>query len=286
MKIISVLCLITFNLMAISANAGGGWTKEKGKLFMKISEWWTISDQHYTNTGGIDPNATRSTFNSSIYAEYGLTDRFTGIVYFPFLSRTTLYEQRSATTRELISEGDAINSIGDTDLTLKYGLIQGKPIVVSASLILGLPLGNNSGGRDGSLQTGDGEFNQMLQIDASTSIKAGNYYPWFSLFTAFNNRTNGYSDEFRFGVETGISVKKWIGILRMTGVQSFKNGDNAFNAIGTSIFANNTEYLTFSPELGYNFSEKVGMSVNYAIALSGRVIFADPAYSVGVYFNL
>ena len=66
--------------------AGGGWPQPKGSGFIKYSNYWLIADQHYTGSGLIDPNRTNGIFSTSIYAEYGITDRLTGVVYFPFLT--------------------------------------------------------------------------------------------------------------------------------------------------------------------------------------------------------
>lgn len=286
MRIIKIIFVMGFIWFSTEAMAGGGWPQPKGGMFLKLSQWWVISDQHYTNTGMIDPNLTRGTYNTSIYAEYGFTDRLTGILYFPFFSRATLNEQVSGTTGQLIAEGDAVNSLGDTDLSLKYGLITDKSIVVSATLTLGLPLGNDSGGRDGSLQTGDGEFNQMISIDASRAFKVGKFYPFLSLRAGLNNRTNDYSDEFRYGVEAGITISKVTLIARVFGVESLNNGADNFNAVGTSLFANNTEYMSFSPEIAFNFTKAFGISASYGTAFSGQLIFANPSYSVGAFLKL
>ena len=53
-----------------------------------------------------------------------------------------------------------------------------------------------------------------------------------------------------------------------------------------SIFANNTEYASLTFETAYYLSNQWGLSVGYTSALSGEIIFADPAYSVGVFFDL
>jgi hypothetical protein len=283
MKLFRSIILTVFLSLSFQAMAGGGWTKDKGTGFYKLGQWWIISDEHYTNTGRIDPNGTRATFLTSFYGEYGLTDRITGIIYLPFFARSLIYEQVSETNGSIITEGEAINSIGDVDLSIKYGLIRNKPIVLSATLTLGLPLGEDAGGSDGSLQTGDGEFNQMITIDASRSFKLGNYYPYLSVNSGINNRTQGFSDEFRYGVESGITMSKFTVIARLYGIKSFKNGDTNFNSSGTSIFANNAEYLVLSPEIAYNFTEKVGISATYFHTLSGKLIFSKPAYSVGVF---
>jgi hypothetical protein len=200
-KILFILALL---LTASSTSwAGGGWPQPKGGGFFKIGQWWVIADRHYTDAGLIDPNVTNAIYNTSLYAEYGLTDRLTGIVYFPFLSRSLFNNTVSAGSGEIIQAGEAINGIGDTDISLKYGLVVDKPVVVSASVLFGLPLGIASGGNDGRLQTGDGEFNQMLRVDASTSFSIGEIEAWSTIYAGYNNRTQGFSDEVRFGVELG-----------------------------------------------------------------------------------
>ncbi len=280
-----VLTLI-FSISISSVLAGGGWPREKGKIYMKLSGWWIVADQHYTNTGMIDPNLTRANYLTSIYAEYGITNRLTGIVYFPFFSRAVVNDQVSGTTGELISEGDALNSIGDTDIQLKYGILQEGSVKISLSLTLGLPTGNSSGGRDGSLQTGDGEFNQLITVDASRSFPLGKINTYATLSAGFNNRTEGFSDEFRYLVEAGLTIGKFIGIVRINAVHSLKNGEDNFNSSGTSLFGNNVSYTAFSPEIGFNISDKFGLTAGYSTAFSGELIFARPSFTAGVFVNL
>ncbi|MCH2080777.1 MAG: hypothetical protein MK226_00230 [Saprospiraceae bacterium] len=287
MKRLCFLIFISF-LFSFSAFAGGGWPQPKGHGFFKFSQWWLISDQHFTDTGLLDPNVTQGIFTTSIYAEYGFTDRLTGILYFPLFSRTYFNNTVSATTGEILTAGEAINGVADTDISLKYGLIVNKPVVLSATLTLGLPFGESQGGTAGNLQLGDGEFNQMLQLDAGTSFQLGKVAAYANAYAGFNNRTNGFSDELRYGIEagTGFFGSKLYTIFRLYGISSLKNGSNRNNENSTSIFANNTEFLTFSPEIAYNINEKWGVSATYASALKGRLIFAAPSYAVGVYLNL
>jgi hypothetical protein len=286
MKKTIIIYLVFCLLIPISAMAGGGWPKPKGRLYIKLSEYWVIANQHFTIGGGIDPNLTRGNFITSVYAEYGVTNRLTGIVYFPFFSRATLNEQVSGTTGDVIIPGEAINSIGDTDIQLKYGLFQEGPFKTSVSLTLGLPTGVSEGGSDGSLQTGDGEFNQMVSIDVSRSIPIGKLNTYASLMVGFNNRTRNFSDEFRYGLEAGIVQGRFIGILRFQGIQSLKNGDPNFNSSGTSLFGNNVSYLAFQPEVGYKFTDKFGISASVGMALFGELIFANPSFTVGAFFDL
>lgn len=278
--------------MVSSAKAGGPWPQKKGKAYIKISEWWIVFKQHYTGTGGLDPNVTTGIFNTTFYGEYGFTDRLTGIAYAPLLSRTYTNNLRSSTTNEILVKGEALNSIGDLDLALKYGLTKpGAKVPVSATLLLGIPTGRTGAGELGNLQTGDGEFNQMIQVDAGTSFQLGKkkkVNSYVSGYVGFNHRTNEFSEEFRYGFEYGVGLannKLWLA-GKLNAIESFKNGATAENTTSTSIFANNSEYISYSLEAAYYVTKKVGVSVGYASAFRGEIIAAAPTYSVGVFFDL
>lgn len=284
-NLLVVLMLVTTSLVF----AGGPWTQKKGKGYYKLSEWWLTYNQHYTDTGEIDPNLTTGIFTTSLYAEYGFSDRLTGIVYAPLFSRNFHNNQVSGTTGEIDIKGEALNSIGDFDLTLKYGLTPSSAkIPISLSLTLGLPFGQTGQGELGILQTGDGEFNQMIQIDGGTGFKIGQTNAYASAYAGFNNRTNGFSEEFRYGIEFGVGLldqKLWL-ISRLGGVESFKNGGFTDPLTNTGIFANNSEYTSFGIEAAYYMTKNAGVSVSFASAFRGQIIAAAPSYSIGVFYDL
>lgn len=281
--------IIVLGLLSVPSFGGGGWTSAKGNGYYKLSQWWIVADQHYTDAGLIDPNVTSGIFNTSLYAEYGFNDRFTGVAYFPFFSRATMNNQVSSTTSDIINAGDAINSIGDTDLGLKYGILKNKKIALAATLKLGLPIGNSSGGRDGNLQTGDGEFNQIIRLDAGLPIGLGKKASaYVNVYSGFNNRSNGFSDEFRYGFEAGVGLMKnklWL-IGRIDGTESLRNGTLGTDISSTSIFANNSEFTSASLEGALYLTNKLGISASFASAFRGEIIFASPSYSVGIFLDI
>lgn len=159
-----------------------GWPKEQGKGYYKIGYSWINGSHFFDNKGnkvGLFPGLNFSTI--SFYGEYGVTDRLTAVLYFPF-----------ATTAKLEDVSGSITTLGDTNVGLRYGLITGKPNVLSATLTLGIPLGratdfdatpvNNSGGGESSLQTGDGEFNPFIKLESGHSFKDGFYASSFATF--------------------------------------------------------------------------------------------------------
>ncbi|MFY0598649.1 MAG: hypothetical protein JXR03_03185 [Cyclobacteriaceae bacterium] len=274
-----IVCVFLIN--ASSLLAGGGWTKEKGKGFLKLSQYFILADSYFNPEGNIiDINPNLGVYRTAAYMEYGISNRITGIAYLPFLSRSVLNAQRQRNGQ--LVEGDAITTIGDTDIGFKYGIIQNKSIVLSSTITFGLPLGNAKGGRTGTLQTGDGEFNQMLSVDASKS-----FYPLPIYATAtlgFNNRTKGFSDEVRFGFEAGYTIKKFTIIARFAGIESLRNGDSTPNA-QQGVFGNNIEFMSLSPELIYKITDKFGVSASIGTAFSGRQVLANPSYEGGLFFE-
>jgi hypothetical protein len=262
--------------------AGGGWPQPKKKFYAKLGQNGITSSKLYDRNGDIiDLLPSAGVYTTSLYAEYGITDRLTAIVYAPFFVRAIKNELKRNQSG-ITEEGDFVNSFGDADISVKYGILTKTPVVLSASLTLGLPLGNDAGGKTRLLQTGDGEFNQMLRVDASHS-----FYPlpiYASAFGAFNNRTNGFSDEVRAGVELGGTVlKKMIIIGKLSTVQSLFNGDD--NVQTNGIFSNNTEFVSPEIEIGYAITSNFGISTSIGLALAGRNILASPNFGAGIYWK-
>ena len=278
-----IVLIIGLGLLVQLSYAGGGWPSPKGNGYFKWSQYVIRSGSYYAPNGEIIDIATASVYITSLYGEYGLTDKLTVIGYVPFFSRATLNEQVDANGNQ-IAPGDAVNSFGDTDISFKYGLITNKPVVMSASVTFGLPFGNDAGGQTGVLQTGDGEFNTMISLEASRGINQGKGY--VNTLLAFNNRSNNFSDEWRWGVEVGHSLTSRLsGALKVYSVNSFNNGSDV-ETPSNGIFSNNIEYLAITPELNYRIKESFGLSTAVGFAASGRRVLASPSFSIGLYLTI
>ena len=281
------LPILALTLVFAFFTTNAQWTKGKGNGYYKLSAWYLEANQHFTSNGEIDPNATRGQFNLNLYGEYGLSNNLDLVAYVPFFSRNFQNDILSGTTGDVITQGEAINSIGDVDLGIRYGFIKKEKVVASIGVTLGLPTGNSQGGSDGSYQTGDGEFNQMIRASVGLPFKLGNTEAYSKSYIGFNNRTENFSDELRLGTELGFKFIDRLWILgRIDIVESLKNGSlNAQNSQG-SIFANNIEFMAAGVEAAYSFSDKWGVSANYTSAFRGEIVFAAPSYSAGIFLNL
>lgn len=262
-----------------SALAGGGWTYVKGKGFVKLSQNAIYSSQLFNPDGEVIDITTIGYYATALYGEYGLSDRFTAIAYVPFFTRNTLNKTRFRFSGMEIP-GDELNSVGDIDLSLKYGFYKSDTWVASVQVLFGLPTGKVAGGETGILQSGDGEFNQMIRFDVSRPLSEK---AWVSAYAGLNNRTNDFSDEYRLGAEVGTKFcNRFLAIAKVDVVQSFFNGD-ADPTQGGTIFSNNTEYISPSLEVAYEWNNEIGFSLSAAGAFAGKNILAAPNYGIGIY---
>lgn len=262
-----------------SVSMAGGWPKEKGKGYYKLSYSFINGKFFYNNDGDKVALARELGFyTTSFYGEYGLTDRLTVITYLPFATTAKLGNQPGV-------PGGSITTIGDTNLGFRYGLLTGKPNVLSASVTLGIPLGktsNDTTGTAASLQTGDGEFNQLVKLESGHSLGGGFYA---STFAGVNFRSNGFSEEVRFGGEIGHVGKSLIGILKFQSITSLKNGEDS-GAASQDFFNNNMELFSIAPEIALKLSDTFGVTVNYTAYLSGKKTLASPNTTIGLYLDL
>ncbi len=278
-----ILLLLTFiSISSLNLFAGGGWVYGKNQGYFKLAQNVIRSPHFFDADGNITDIPTVSLYTTSLYAEYGISDQLNALVYMPFFVRSTLNKVKFNQSGNVIP-GDEINSFGDTNIGLKYGFFQDKTIVMAASITLGLPLGSSEVSAERILQTGDGEFNQLVKIEASHSFYPKPFYA--SATIGFNNRTKGFSDEFHAGIEAGVTLASFVGIIRMYSVNSLYNG-NGGQAGGNGVFANNTEYLSFVPEIICNINDKLGAAASGGFAFSGKRILAAPNWSIGVFMNL
>lgn len=278
MKKSITLILLLITGVAFSQSA---WNKKKGSGFFKLSESIIVSDQFFDNSSEIVDITTTGVYITSIYGEYGISDKITAFAYMPFFFRNTLNEIEFSTSNTS-QPGDELNSFGDTDIGLAYAILQDSKFVLNASLMFGLPLGNDGGGDTGLLQSGDGEFNQLIKANWGYSFYPAPFYATGSI--GFNNRTNDFSDELHWSAEVGVSIKDNFNLaLKVYNITSFENGDALSSQNG--IFANNTEFLSIGPELSYTYNNKFGISATVQGAASGRNILASPNYSAGIHYQ-
>ena len=270
--------ILTMVLLAPSVLKAQAWTKAEGTGFYKL-DFSRISATDVFNTKSeVIPFRTITNNITSFYGEYGVTNKFTLLGYVPFLINNKLGETKNATGGIVLPAVSETN-FGDVDLGFRYQLFNKNGISLSVNLLLGLPTGNST--QKEGLLTGDGEFNQMLKL----AIGTGKTRWWTQGALGFNNRTKGFSDEFRYDFEFGYKFfnDRLLTILKLNGIESLDNGTAKENIVG--VFSNNVEYAGVGPEVLYyvNDKKKMGVSLRVAGSLKGRNILAAPSIAVGVF---
>jgi protein XagA len=276
----SLLCLF----FDFDQAAATGWPQPKGHGFYKLDFYSIRARRFFSDDRQVyDINGAGTLFGAyttSLYAEYGLTNRLTAVAYVPFFVRNTVNEGVGAITGEVLQPGLEHNNIGDIDLSLKYLLWKKNRFVLSSTLMLGLPTGNSN--QPNLLYTGDGEFNQFLRLDWGYGANR-----WYATgYVGLNNRTNNFSEELRYFGELGFWFlpEKLMGSLKLSAVHSFNNGSP--ENTGNGLFSNNVEFVSPQAGLTYQFNKKCGISVLAGGAVMGRNVLAAPAFSVGVFAKI
>jgi hypothetical protein len=260
----------------------GAWTQKRGKGYYELKFQMIRANRFYEPSGKIISIPTLAEYTASIYGEYGINDWLTVVGDFPFYKRITLNRQVGARTGFVFFPGDSVSGISDAEVGVRVGLLRGGPTVFSAGLKLGLPIGDDT--QVNGLFTGDGEFNQIFSLQLGHS-----FYPkplYFTGEAGVNNRSNGYSDEFRYEAEIGYTIGSNLTLhFKVNGMESFHNGDDAVQGGMGGLFANNQEYLAYGPGVFYNFYKNVGVNVRAAFATRGQNVLARPAFFFGIFLK-
>jgi protein XagA len=270
--------IILISSLTPSVLKAQAWTKSKGHGFYKLDFSSIKATDIFNTKGDIAPFRTLGNYTTSFYGEYGITNKITAIAYVPFFVRNVVNETKGQQTGNIIEPGIINNNFGDVDLGLRFALPI-KTFAMSATLTFGLPTGDAK--QADALFTGDGEFNQMLKLAAGTGAKRW----WGQAAVGFNNRTKGFSDEFRYDFEFGYKFfnERFLAILKINGIESLNNG-TALEA-NTGLFSNNVEYMGVGPEFLYyaNAKKTIGVSARIAGAFKGQNVLAAPSMSVGIF---
>jgi protein XagA len=275
---VSLILILAF-LATPSVSTAQAWAKSKGAGFYKLDYSVIRATDVYDKTGEVVPFRTLTNHAASFYGEYGITDKLTVMAYVPFFVRNTVNATKGAQTGNIIEPAIANNNFGDVDLAFRYGLYNKNGIAVSANLFLGLPTGDAK--QSDGLFTGDGEFNQMLKIAVGT----GKSKWWTQAAVGYNNRTKGFSSEFRYDFEFGYKFfnDRLLAMFKINGIESLNNG--TAKEASTGLFSNNVEFMGIGPELLYYINKKknMGVSFRFAGAAKGQNVLAAPSTAFGVF---
>lgn len=280
----TIFLFLSILMLTQNISRANGWPQPRGHGFFKLDFYSIRARQFYGMDGNIyDINGAGTllgNYTASFYGEYGLSNRITAIAYVPFWVRNTVNEGKGALTGEILQPGLENTAVGDIDLGFRVGLLRKGAWVLSASAMFGIPSGDFS--NPDLLYTGDGEFNQLVKFEWGYGQAR-----WYATGNVgFNNRTKGFSEEFRYHLEAGywFLPGKFLATVKLAGIESFNNGNP--EGSGNGLFSNNVEFVSPQFALTYEHRQKWGVTAQVAGAVSGRNVLAAPAVSVGVYLKV
>jgi hypothetical protein len=269
-------------VLTIEGAYAGAWTYKRGHGYYELKMQIIRANQFYEPNGNKIDIPTLAEYRVAFYGEYGLNDWLALIVQFPFYNRITLNRQVGRSSGFVFFPGDSVAGIADADLGIRVGLIRDRPTVVSLGVKLGLPIGDDT--QENGLLTGDGELNQLFTLQVGHS-----FYPRPMYFTGevgVNNRTKGYSDEFRYEAELGYTFGNHLTLaFKVHGAEPFRNGDDAVTGGMGGLYANNQRYLAYGPAVFYDFSRSFGIGARIEGASRVQNALAAPAYVFGVFLK-
>ena len=267
MRLSSRAIVVSLAALVLSPAFAGAWTQEAGEGYWQFSQRATRVDFYYDADGARVPIPTLTDLTSTFYFEYGASRRVTPFAYVPFLEHQTL------------ASGASLTGVADIDLGARIALLRKGRGVLSLQITLGIPTGHSEPVE--GLATGDGEWNGIAMLQAGLSFAKAPVY--ISGEVGFDERTRGFSDEFRYSGEVGWTFHpRWSLTGRIRGVRSLHNGRPDAGTGTLGLYANDVEYLIFTPELAFAFRKDAWIAATVDTANGARNSIGGPTYAITV----
>jgi len=248
----------------------------KGNYQLRFNQLYTASNSFFDSNEESIKIRTNSISSTNFSVDYALTNRFIIHATVPVFVRSTVngiqYNQTGKT-----EQGSALNSFGDSEVGVKVNLFKRLPFQTTGFVTLGLPFGKKDKvGLDTDLQTGDGEFNQLI------GIKLQKYFSSFFVngYTSFNNRSKDFSNEIRYGFEAGYLGNKFNVSVRLNAIESLF--DKTAPVSQNGIFSNHRELVSPGVEILYKVTKRIGVFGSSDFVIAGRNTLNAPLFALGV----
>ena len=274
--------LLILTMFCYGITFGEGWTKKAGTGYYALDfRFLNTSKYHNSEGDNVDIDGVVD-LAINLYSEYGLTDNLTIKLNFPFY-KILKNDQKCPPGENCLNKEN--KGIGDIDLGLRYKLGTLGNTTFGAGLTFGIPINaDDIYGKGSKLALSDGEFNQIMSLEAGHSL-----YPlpaYISGSVKFNNRDEGFSDQFYFGAEGGYKLSNnFLLNLRVNFLKSLNNGDKKNFDDLIPVLANNQEYLAIRFGAFYNFYKNYGISFTSDFGIYAKNILSAPVFSIGFFIK-
>jgi len=254
----------------------GAWTQKKGTGYYKADFRYLGGNKIYDSNGDKIAIPDFKDITVGVFGSYGVTDDFTLM-----LNAAVFKSVKLDTSTVALGFKNEVSGFGDILVGGKYKLAKFGQSFMSGKLLINLPTGESS--PDGGLWTGSGDYHQTLGLEYGYSL-----WPipgYLNAGVTYTNRTQGFSDEFRYGIEAGYTIIQNLSlVVRFHGQVSMKNGDENVKG-GFGVFSNNQQYIAYNAELAYKFTNSFGVKGYYESGGAGKNIISAPVINVGIFFT-
>ena len=252
----------------------GAWTQKKGAGYYKADFRYLGGNKIYDSKGDKIAIPDFTDITVGVFGAYGFTDDLTLMLNAAVFKSVKL-------NNDTVNIDNEVSGFGDIYIGGKYKLAKFGQSFISGKLLFNLPTGESL--PDGGLWTGSGDYHQTIGVEYGYSFWPTPAY--FSAGVTYTNRTQGFSDEFRYGIEAGYTFIKNLSLtVRFHGQVSMKNGDENVKG-GFGIYSNNQQYIAYNAELAYKITENFGVKGYYESGGAGKNIISAPVINAGLFFT-
>jgi len=273
---IIIITLLLISMLPVNQIFAGAWTQKKGTGYYKADFRYLGGNKWYDPNGDKVAIPDFKDITLGVFGSYGINDNLTLM-----LNAAAFKSVKLDTNTSALGFDNEVSGFGDILVGGKYKLAKFGQSFISGKLLINLPIGESS--PDGGLWTGSGDYNQTIGVEYGYSLWPTPAY--FNAGVTYTNRTQGFSDEFRYGIEAGYTfIKELSVILRFHGQVSMKNGDPNVKG-GFGVYSNNQQYIAYNAELAYKLSDNFGVKGYYESGGAGKNIISAPVINVGLFFT-
>lgn len=270
-----IICLICCTSTLLAQNP---WAKSKGEGYLQLA-YNDVTNYNELLTRGSTNRPTERRMNDQtiqFYSEIGLSKKLSLIAFVPFKLLTSKTGQLNGSN---LTTGGSLHAIGNTSIALRKGWNSGQ---FEQAIQIQTELPSNFQKIESGLVSGFDAFTFSSYYSIGKSFTSKTYA---FLFGGALIRNNGYSNQFRWGLEVGHKIKNkiWtiffidhLGLLQ----ENNKLRDSRIEANG--LFLDEQMYLSPGIKCIYELKNKYFLNAGVGGAFVGQAVAAKPAFSLGI----
>lgn len=290
---LSILTILGTSLNSKAQGLLDGFNPKKGNLSVSTSYSRSQFDSFYVgkiNTEGVPVHEEINQNVFSLYAKYGITDRFSAIVSIPFISA-----ENTSNQPDPINGETTISELQDISVALKLNAYKFNFNKADLNIIVGaaaiIPTGYEP---NGILSVGSGAFGVDVTTGLHLNTKVGLFSTLLVSYSFKGNADNNLIPGGKFGVPNAFVTTGKIGynskFIYVEAWADYLKSEEGVD-IGTPSFRGNlpetkVDYSRIGITVYRNIIPQLGISLGVGKVIDGRNLSNAITYSAGLTYNL